>query len=363
VPTLLSDIVDALGGEVRGDQDFQVWRLASLEQAGREDMSFCSAKQPTLALRQTRAGCLILSAENYEAMGSSLPARSFVLVGNPSLYFARLTQWWKRIHMASSHQPLIHPTASIHPSAHLAADVRVGPFAYVGPHVELDSHAVIGPHSVIEEGVTIGAGTRLVSRVTIYAGCHLGHSGLLHSGVVIGADGFGFAQNGDQGWEKIEQLGGVRIGHSVEIGANTCIDRGTLDDTVISDGVKLDNLIQIGHNVHIGVHTALAGCVGVAGSAYIGAYCTVGGAANIFGHLRIADHVHIAGTSVVTRSILKAGHYCGIFPLDEKNEWEKNGAVVRQLYRLRERVRHLESRSPRSFSSIESAHLHTEHKK
>jgi UDP-3-O-[3-hydroxymyristoyl] glucosamine N-acyltransferase len=343
VPHLLSHIVDALGGELRGSRDFEVARLASLEHAGQGDLSFCSAKQPTLALRQSRAGCLVLSAENYAAIAPNLPARAFVLVSDPYLYFARLTQWWKRVQGVAANEPLIHPTAFIHPSAHLAADVRIGPFVYVGPHVEVEAGAFLGPHSVIEEGVKIGEGTRLMSRVTIYASCQLGHSGLLHSGVVVGADGFGFAKNGDEGWEKIEQLGGVRIGHAVEIGANTCIDRGTLDDTVISDGVKLDNLIQIGHNVYIGPHTALAACVGVAGSAHIGAYCTVGGAANIFGHLRIADHVHIAGTSVVTRSILKAGHYGGFFPLGEKAEWEKNAAVVRQLYRLRERVKRLES--------------------
>jgi len=147
-------------------------------------------------------------------------------------------------------------------------------------------------------------------------------------------------------WEKIEQLGAVRIGNDVEIGANTCIDRGALDDTVIEDGVKLDNLIQIGHNVHIGAHTAMAGCVGVAGSARIGAHCTVGGGAVVLGHLTLADHVHISAASVVTRSILKPGQYTGMFPLDDNAKWEKNAASLKQLHQLRERIKRIEQQHP-----------------
>ena len=160
--------------------------------------------------------------------------------------------------------------------------------------------------------------------------------------MVIGADGFGFALDQER-WEKIEQLGAVRIGNDVEIGANTCIDRGALGDTVVEDGVKLDNLIQIGHNVHIGAHTAMAGCVGVAGSARIGAGCTIGGGAVVLGHLSLADGVHISAASVVTRSISKPGHYTGLFPIDENADWEKNAASLRQLHRLRERLRELEN--------------------
>ena len=182
----------------------------------------------------------------------------------------------------------------------------------------------------------------LKSRVTLSERCSVGERCILHSGVVVGADGFGFAQHQGQ-WEKIEQLGAVRIGDDVEIGANTCIDRGALEDTVIDNGVKLDNLIQIGHNVHIGAHTALAGCVGVAGSARIGAHCTVGGGAVVLGHLTLADHVHISAASVVTRSILQPGQYTGMFPLDSHVNWEKNAASLKQLSRLRERIKALES--------------------
>jgi UDP-3-O-[3-hydroxymyristoyl] glucosamine N-acyltransferase len=165
---------------------------------------------------------------------------------------------------------------------------------------------------------------------------------IVHSGAVIGADGFGFAPTPDGHWEKIAQLGGVRIGDDVEIGANSCIDRGALDDTVLGDGVKLDNLVQIGHNVIVGAHTAMAGCVGVAGSARIGAHCTLGGGAIVLGHLELADRVHISAATVVTRSILKPGTYSGVFPFDDNAAWEKNAATLRQLHALRDRVRALE---------------------
>jgi UDP-3-O-[3-hydroxymyristoyl] glucosamine N-acyltransferase len=180
-----------------------------------------------------------------------------------------------------------------------------------------------------------------MAHVVFGANCRIGARGIVHSGTVIGADGFGFAPGAD-GWEKIEQLGAVRIGDDVEIGANTCIDCGALGDTVIEDGVKLDNLIQIGHNVHVGAHTAMAGCVGVAGSAVIGAHCTIGGGAVVLGHLSLADHVHISAASVVMRSIRQPGQYSGVFPIDDNAAWEKNAATLRQLHTLRERIRSLE---------------------
>jgi UDP-3-O-[3-hydroxymyristoyl] glucosamine N-acyltransferase len=169
----------------------------------------------------------------------------------------------------------------------------------------------------------------------------VGQRCIFHSGVVIGADGFGFAPH--QGtWVKIEQLGAVRIGNDVELGANTCVDRGALDDTVIEDGVKLDNLVQIAHNVHIGEHSAMAGCVGVAGSARIGKHCTVGGAGMILGHLTLADHVHVSSGTLISRSVLKPGLYSGAFPFDDNASWEKNAATLRQLHALRDRIRALE---------------------
>ena len=212
----------------------------------------------------------------------------------------------------------------------------------VDPQAWVADSAVIGPLCVIERGARVGAHTRVHARVTIGEFCTVGERCILHSGVVIGADGFGFAPH--QGaWEKIEQLGAVRIGNDVEIGANTCIDRGALEDTVIEDGVKLDNLIQIAHNVHIGAHSALAACVGVAGSARIGAHCTLGGGAIVLGHLSLADGVHISAASVVTRTISKPGNYTGFFPIDDNANWEKNAASLKQLHRLRERLKRMEA--------------------
>jgi UDP-3-O-[3-hydroxymyristoyl] glucosamine N-acyltransferase len=181
----------------------------------------------------------------------------------------------------------------------------------------------------------------LKSRVTLGENCLIGERCIVHSGVVIGADGFGFAPNGDT-WEKIEQLGAVVVGNDVEIGANTCIDRGALQDTVIEDGVKLDNLIQIGHNVRVGRNTAMAGCVGVAGTATIGPNCTVGGGAIILGHLTLGANVNISAATVVSRSILKAGHYTGMFPIDDNASWERNAATLKQLHSLRDRIKTLE---------------------
>ena len=177
--------------------------------------------------------------------------------------------------------------------------------------------------------------------MTVGEDCRIGARCILHSGVVIGADGFGFAPDGER-WEKIEQLGAVQIGDDVEIGANTCVDRGALQDTVIEGGVKLDNLIQIGHNVHVGRNTAMAGCVGVAGSAIIGPNCTVGGGASVLGHLTLGANVNISAATVVTKSILKPGHYTGIFPVDDNAAWERNAATLKQLHGLRDRIKALE---------------------
>jgi UDP-3-O-[3-hydroxymyristoyl] glucosamine N-acyltransferase len=239
----------------------------------------------------------------------------------------------------------VHPSAVVEPGARIAATASVGAFSFIGAGATVGAGAVIGPHGHVGAGAVIGEATRLAARVTLGEACVIGARGLLHPGVVIGADGFGFAPN--QGtWVKIEQLGAVRIGNDVEIGANTCIDRGALDDTVIEDGVKLDNLIQVGHNVRIGAHSAMAGCVGIAGSAKIGRHCTAGGAAMILGHLELADHVHISAATVVTRSILEPGQYTGFFPVDDNAAWEKNAATLRQLHSLRERLRALEKNFP-----------------
>ena len=317
----LGSIVAALGGELEGDPALAVERLAPLESAGASALSFLSNPKYRQQLASTRAGCVIVSP----ALREEAKARGACIVTpDPYLYFARLTQLWKRS-QAQPGAPRIHPSAVIDPQA------------------VVDPTASIGALCVIERGARIGPGTVLKSRVTVSEDCVIGERCILHPGVVIGADGFGFAPN-QGGWEKIEQLGAVRIGNDVEIGANTCIDRGALDDTVVEDGVKLDNLIQIGHNCRIGRNTVIAGCVGIAGSANIGAGCQIGGAAMILGHLTLADGVVISSGSFVARSILKPGMYTGIFPIDENAAWEKNAATLRQLHQLRERIKALEKR-------------------
>lgn len=246
-----------------------------------------------------------------------------IVAANPYVYFAKLTQFWKM--QRQGVRPVgVHPSAVVDPTAEIAPDAYIGPLCVVGA------------------GARIGAATVLRSRITVSDGCEIGERCLLHPGVVIGADGFGFANEAGQ-WIKIEQLGKVRIGNDVEIGANTCIDRGALDDTVIEDGVKLDNLVQIAHNVHVGAHSVIAGNAGVAGSARIGQGCSIGGAANILGHLTIADGTSISPTSMVTRSIRQPGLYTGIFPLQTNEQWEKNAASLKQLHVLRERIKKLES--------------------
>lgn len=315
----LGAIVDALGGELHGDATLSIERLAPLQNAQPDALSFLSHPKYQQELAASKAACVIVSP----AMREAAAARgAYIVTPDPYYYFARLTQLWKA-HHARPEADRIHPSAVIHPGAQVDATARIGALC------------------VVERGARIGAGTVLKSRVTVSEDCTIGERCLLHPGVVIGADGFGLAPH--QGaWVKIEQLGAVRIGNDVEIGANTCIDRGALDDTVIEDGVKLDNLIQIGHNVRVGKHTAMAGCVGVAGSATIGAHCTFGGGAIVLGHLTVADGVHVSAATVVTRSIRKAGQYTGMFPIDDNANWEKNAATLKQLHSLRERLKALE---------------------
>lgn len=339
----LADVIAALGGDLVGASDIEITRLGPLEGADSGTLSFLSNVRYQSQLQTTAAACVIVAP----AFADAAAARGAAIVTpDPYLYFARLTQWWAA-RVRPQAPARIHPSAVIDPSAVLGEGVDIGALAVVEAGVTIGAGARIGAHCVIERRAQIGAGTRLAARVTIGFDSRIGAHCIIHGGAVIGADGFGFApvKSADGGrWEKIEQLGAVQIGDDVEIGANTCIDRGALDDTVIGDGVKLDNLIQIGHNVRIGAHTAIAGCVAVAGSTRIGAHCTVGGAASIVGHLQIADHVHISACTLITRSIAKPGQYTGVFPFDDNASWEKNAATLRQLYSLRERLKALEKK-------------------
>ena len=323
----IADIVARLGGECVGDAALPIDAIATLEGATRRSISFLANPRYRAALAASEAGCVIVAPD----MRDEAAARGAAIVtADPYLYYARLSQWWAAS-VRPATLPGVHPSAVVDATAVVDASASIGPLAWIGP------------------GAHIGAGTRVGARVVVADGCHVGKRCILHPGVVIGADGFGFAPSGagaGKHWEKIEQLGAVRIGDDVEIGANSCIDRGALGDTVIEDGVKLDNLVQIAHNVHVGAHSAMAGCVGIAGSARIGAHCTLGGGAIVLGHLTLADHVHISASTTVTRSILESGHYSGVFPFDDNAAWEKNAATLRQLHSLRDRLRALEKKSP-----------------
>ncbi len=339
-PVSLQTLQAALGGELSGDAGATVVRIAPLASAVEGDITFVTHAKYLATLKATKASCVIVSP----ALADEVPADCARLVTpDPYLYFARLTQWWAS-QGACPAEAGVHPTAVVASDVEWGEGVSVGPHAVIEPGVRLGNGVVIGAQCYLGRGVQVGPGTRLSPRVTLMQGVRLGARCLLHSGAVLGADGFGFAPS-PEGWVKIEQLGSVVVGDDVEIGANTCIDRGALDDTVIGNGVKLDNQIQIGHNVQIGDHAALAGCTGVAGSTRIGRGCTIGGSGMILGHLELADGVHISAASVVMRSITKPGLYTGIFPIDENGSWEKNAASVRQLSALRDRLRALEKKS------------------
>jgi UDP-3-O-[3-hydroxymyristoyl] glucosamine N-acyltransferase len=322
-----------------GDGNIEIFGIAALDDADASQITFLSNPKLRPQAAQTKAAALILSAAD-DALVASAYKGARIITDNPYAYFARTAQLFTA-QKAIAVKPGIHPTASVDLTAHIAAS------ASIGPHVTIEADAVIAEGCVIDAGSFVGRGakigenTHLFARVTFYAGCEIGQRGIIHSGAVIGADGFGFANEGGK-WIKIPQTGGVLIGDDVEIGANTTIDRGALSNTVIEDGVKLDNQIQIAHNCHIGAHTAMAGCVGVAGSAKIGRYCTFGGAAMVLGHLTIVDHVHVSSASMVSRSILEPGHYTGFYPLAKNAEWEKSAAIVRNLSTMREKIRELE---------------------
>lgn len=302
-PFTLQQIAQRLGGRVVGESGILIRQVGSLERATREQITFLSNSKLKAKLAETRASAVILAPGNEKLTG--LPR---IVADNPYAYFARVSQLFNPVVTQSG----IHPSAVIAPSAKLGRNVSLGAGCVVG------------------ENVVIGDDSCLYPRVVLYPGCTIGARVVIHAGAVIGADGFGLAPENGR-WVKIPQIGAVRIGDDVEIGANTTIDRGALDDTVIEEGVKLDNQVQVGHNVRIGAHSAVAGCVGIAGSARIGRHVTIGGAAMIHGHIEIADHVHVSAGTLISRSLTKPGTYTGIYPFDEHDAWKRNAARLRRL--------------------------------
>lgn len=328
----LSEITARLGGVLVGE-DIVVNRVSSVANAQAGHVTFLTESKYLAALTMTKASAIILSAENQHL--TELPR---IVTDNPYAYFAKVSAL---LNPTLEVTPGIAASAVIDSTAQVPASCSIGPNVVIEANVELGEGVVIGSASVVGKGASIGAGSRLQSNVVIYHGCKIGQSCHVASGTVIGADGFGYA-NQSGAWVKIPQVGRVIIGNNVDIGANSTIDRGALDDTIIEDGVKLDNLIQVGHNCIIGEHTVIAGCVGIAGSAKIGKRCRIGGAAMILGHLEIADEVTVSPGSMITRSLHKPDTYTALMPFQSHAEWLKTAANLRHLGDLTDRIKQLE---------------------
>lgn len=331
----LTELVARFGGELVGDGSRVVRQVAPLECAEPDEIGFVSQGKYLEQLAGTRAGAVILPVDAHDA--SDLPR---ILTPNPYLYFARVSTL---LNPAMRPPAGIHPAATVAPDADIAPDASIAAGAVVGSGVRIGARTVIGANCVIGDHARVGDDCLLHAHVTVYHRCEVGNRVILHSGCVIGADGFGFAPN-EGSWEKIPQIGRVLIGDDVEVGACTTIDRGALEDTVIEEGVKLDNLIQVAHNVRIGAHTVIAGCTGIAGSATIGRHCMIGGAAMIIGHIDIADGTRISTNTLITKSLSKPGTYTAALPFAEHADWLRNAVHMRNLDKLAGRIKQLEKR-------------------
>jgi len=331
----LSDLAEQLALRVVGNGDGRIDGLATLEQAGPSDLCFFASGRYRTQLRQTRAGAVIAP----EAAAADAPC-PILVSANPQLDFVRVAELYETIESAPSG---IHPSAVVDPSATIDPAASIGPQVCIGARTRIAAGAEIGPGCIIGNDCEIGADCRLIARVTLVVRVSLGARVLIHPGAVIGADGFGLVPQA-QGWRKVPQLGGVKVGDDCEIGANTTIDRGALGDTVLEQDVRLDNQIQIGHNVHIGAHTAMAGCSAAAGSARIGRHCLIGGGAGVLGHLQLCDRVTVTAMSLVTHSISQPGEYSSGVPLMDNRSWRRAAVRFKQLDRLLGRAKvHKES--------------------
>ena len=329
----LDDLAARVGARVSGDGATAVSHVATLENAGSGAITFLANSRYRSKLATTRAAAVIVAPE--EATSTPLPK---LIDKNPYATFAKVAAI---LHPIKRPAPAIHRTAQIDATAYVAHTASIGAYAVIGAQATIGERAVVGAHCVVGESVALGDDVVVYPGAILYPRTVVGARSTIHGGAVIGADGFGMAEE-DGRWIRIPQIGRVVIGADVEVGANTTIDRGAIDDTIIGDDVKLDNQIQIGHNCVIGSHTAIAGCVGIAGSTRIGRNCRIGGAAMISGHLEIADGTTIAGATTVYDSIREPATYSGVFPMLVYGEWKRVAAHVRRLRVLFERVRALE---------------------
>lgn len=331
----LGQLAEFLGATLRGDPEQQITGLATLQEAGPAQLSFLANPQYRKYLAGSQAAALLLKEADAEGfVGNAL------VVPDPYLAYARLSHLF---------DPKPKAPAGIHPSAVIAADAVVDPTASIGPFVVIEAGArigaqvTLGAHCVIGARSEIGEGGWLAPRVTLYHDVRIGKRVVIQSGAVLGGEGFGFAN--EKGiWQKIAQIGGVTIGDDVEIGVNTAIDRGALADTVIGNGVKLDNQIQIAHNVQVGDHTAMAACVGISGSTKIGKHCMLAGGVGLVGHIDICDNVFLTGMTMVTHSITEPGAYSSGTAMQPAAEWRKSAARIRQLDDIARRLKQLEKR-------------------
>jgi UDP-3-O-[3-hydroxymyristoyl] glucosamine N-acyltransferase len=333
MPLSLGELAVRFGCELRGDPETRVARVATLASADEHSLGFLANPRYRAQLAGTRAAAVVLSPQAADACRTAM-----LLSDNPYASYARMAAL---LHPAPPLAPGIHPTAVVHPQARIDPSAEVGAHAVVAAGVQVGARVLVGPHSILAADVRLEEDVRLLARVTLGRGVQVGARSVLQPGAVVGADGFGFAP--DQGrWLKVPQVGTVRIGADVEVGANTTIDRGAIDDTVIEEGVKLDNLIQIAHNVRIGAHSAIAACAGISGSTTVGKRCMIGGAVNLAGHIHIGDDVVITGGSSVSNSLKKPGVYSGGIPSEEAPTWRRLVARFKRADHLAARVRRLE---------------------
>ncbi len=328
----LAELVSYLEAELKGDPQCEIGGIAGLKEAKPGELSFLANPAYKSMLAGTRASAVIVDQKNADEL------RNAIIYPNPYLGYARIAKLFEE---RPTCEPGVHHSAVVDSAAQVDKTASVGPLAVIAKDARIAGNVVIGAGCFIGEKVVIGKDGFLDANVTVQHDVVIGERVVIHSGAVIGADGFGFADNEGR-WEKIAQIGGVRIGDDVEIGASTTIDRGALADTLIGDGVKIDNQVMIAHNVKIGDHTAIAGCVGISGSTEIGQHCTLAGGVGLVGHIRIADHVHVTGMTMVTKSIESAGSYSSGTAMMPTNLWKKNTVRIRQLDDLAARIRDLE---------------------
>ncbi|MCX4190225.1 UDP-3-O-(3-hydroxymyristoyl)glucosamine N-acyltransferase [Methylophaga sp. OBS3] len=331
----LSALAERVDGQLIGLADFPISNVGTLQNAGADAISFLANSKYRKYLQTTRAGAVIVSEADSDAVVGNA-----IVVADPYVAYANIASLLFPQEVVAEQG--IHPSAVIDASANVDPSAGIGPQTYIAAGVTIAAGVQIGPGCIIEKDVQIGENSILVARVTLNRGVKIGQRAMIHPGVVIGADGFGIALTQGR-WIKVPQVGSVQIGDDVDIGANTTIDRGAIEDTFIANGVKLDNQIQIGHNVSIGEHTVIAGCVGIAGSTHIGKYCAIGGGTGIAGHIEICDQVQLTGMSMVTKSITEPGTYSSGIPVEPTREWHKNVIRYRQMDKLQNRIKQLES--------------------